>query len=194
MQLDDPSLNLIFREARTHIAWLDKPVSDSLLQQIYDLMKWGPTSANSSPARIAFVRSPAAKERLLPAMSPGNREKTRAAPVTAIIAYDTEFYEKLPKLFPQSDARSWFAGNQPLIETTAFRNGSLQGAYLIIAARALGLDAGPMSGFDNSKVDKEFFPEGKIKSNFVVNLGYGDRAKLFPRNPRLSFAEAAQIL
>jgi 3-hydroxypropanoate dehydrogenase len=194
MQLDDPSLNLIFREARTHIAWLDKPVSDSLLQQIYDLMKWGPTSANSSPARIVFVRSPAAKERLLPAMSPGNREKTRAAPVTAIIAYDTEFYEKLPKLFPQSDARSWFAGNQPLIETTAFRNGSLQGAYLIIAARALGLDAGPMSGFDNSKVDKEFFPEGKIKSNFVVNLGYGDRAKLFPRNPRLSFAEAAQIL
>jgi 3-hydroxypropanoate dehydrogenase len=194
MQLDDPSLNLIFREARTHIAWLDKPVSDSLLQQIYDLMKWGPTSANSSPARIVFVRSPAAKERLLPAMSPGNREKTRAAPVTAIIAYDTEFYEKLPKLFPQSDARSWFAGNQPLIETTAFRNGSLQGAYLIIAARALGLDAGPMSGFDNSKVDKEFFPEGKIKSNFIVNLGYGDRAKLFPRNPRLSFAEAAQIL
>jgi 3-hydroxypropanoate dehydrogenase len=194
MQLDDRSLDIIFREARTHIAWLDKPVSDALLQQIYDLMKWAPTSANSSPARIVFVRSAEAKQRLLPAMSPGNLEKTRAAPVTAIIAYDTEFHEKLPKLFPQADARSWFAGNQPLIDTTAFRNGSLQGAYLIIAARALGLDAGPMSGFDNAKVDKEFFPDGKIKSNFLINLGYGDRTKLFPRNPRLSFAEAAQIL
>jgi len=194
MQLDDRSLDIIFREARTHNVWLNKPVSDTLLHQIYDLMKWPPTSANSSPARIVFVRSPAAKERLLPAMSPGNLEKTRAAPVTAIIAYDTEFYEKLPTLFPQADARSWFAGNQPLIETTAFRNGSLQGAYLILAARALGLDAGPMSGFDNAKVDKEFFPGGKIKSNFVVNLGYGDHAKLFPRNPRLPFAEAAQIL
>jgi 3-hydroxypropanoate dehydrogenase len=194
MQLDDRSLDLIFREARTHNVWLNKPVSDELLKQIYDLMKWPPTSANSSPARFVFVRSPAAKERLLPAMSPGNLEKTRAAPVTAIIAYDTEFYEKLPTLFPQADARSWFAGNQPLIETTAFRNGTLQGAYLILAARALGLDAGPMSGFDNAKVDKEFFPGGKIKSNFVVNLGYGDHAKLFPRNPRLPFAEAAQIL
>jgi 3-hydroxypropanoate dehydrogenase len=194
MQLDDPSLDIIFREARTHNAWLDKPVSDALLQQIYDLMKWAPTSANSSPARIVFVRSAEAKQRLLPAMSPGNLEKTRAAPVTAIIAYDTEFHEKLPKLFPQADARSWFAGNQPLIDTTAFRNGSLQGAYLIIAARALGLDAGPMSGFDNAKLDKEFFPDGKIKSNFLINLGYGDRAKLFPRNPRLSFTEAAQIL
>lgn len=194
MQLDDRSLDIIFREARTHNAWLDKPVSDALLQQIYDLMKWAPTSANSSPARIVFVRSADAKQRLLPAMSPGNLEKTRTAPVTAIIAHDTEFHEKLPKLFPQADARSWFAGNQPLIDTTAFRNGSLQGAYLIIAARALGLDAGPMSGFDNAKLDKEFFPDGKIKSNFLINLGYGDRAKLFPRNPRLSFAEAAKIL
>jgi 3-hydroxypropanoate dehydrogenase len=194
MQLDDRSLDIIFREARTHNGWLDKPVSDALLRQIYDLMKWAPTSANSSPARIVFVRSPAAKERLLPAMSPGNLDKTRAAPVTAIIAHDTEFYEKLPKLFPQADARSWFTGNQPLIDTTAFRNGTLQGAYLILAARALGLDAGPMSGFDNAKVDKEFFPDGKVKSNFLINLGYGDHAKLFPRNPRLSFAEAAQIL
>lgn len=194
MQLDDRSLDIIFREARTHTVWLDKPVSDALLQQIYDLMKWAPTSANSSPARIVFVRSAEAKQRLLPAMSPGNLEKTRTAPVTAIIAYDTEFHEKLPKLFPQADARSWFAGNQPLIDTTAFRNGTLQGAYLIIAARALGLDAGPMSGFDNAKVDKEFFPEGKIKSNFVINLGYGDHAKIHPRNPRLPFAEAAQIL
>lgn len=194
MQLDDRSLDIIFREAHTHSAWLDKPVSDTLIHQIYDLMKWAPTSANSSPARIVFVRSAAAKQRLLPAVSPGNLEKTRTAPVTAIIAYDTEFYEKLPKLFLHDDARSWFAGNQPLIDTTAFRNGTLQGAYLIIAARSLGLDAGPMSGFDNAKVDKEFFPDGKVKSNFLVNLGYGDNSKLFPRNPRLPFAEAAQIL
>ena len=194
MQLDDPGLDLIFRAARTHNGWLDKPVSDTLIHQIYDLMKWAPTSANSSPARFVFVRSAEAKERLLPAMAPGNLEKTRAAPVTVIIAHDTEFHEKLPKLFPQADARSWFAGNQPLIDTTAFRNGTLQGAYLILAARALGLDAGPMSGFDNAKVDQEFFPDGKTKSNFVVNLGYGDPAKLFPRNPRLPFEEAAQIL
>lgn len=194
MQLDDRSLDIIFRKAHTHSAWLDKPVGDALLQQVYDLMKWAPTSANSSPARIVFVRSAAAKQRLLPAMAPGNVEKTRTAPVTAIIAHDTEFYEKLPKLFPQADARSWFAGNQALIDTTAFRNGTLQGAYLIIAARALGLDAGPMSGFDNAKVDQEFFPGGKVKSNFVINLGYGDHTKLFPRNPRLAFAEAAQIL
>ena len=194
MQLDDRSLDIIFREAHTHSVWLDKPVDDALLHQIYDLMKWAPTSANCSPARIVFVRSAAAKQRLLPAMAPGNVEKTRTAPVTAIIAHDTEFYEKLPKLFLQADARSWFAGNQALIDTTAFRNGTLQGAYLIIAARALGLDAGPMSGFDNARVDQEFFPGGKIKSNFVVNLGYGDHAKLFLRNPRLPFAEAAQIL
>ena len=194
MQLDDRSLDTIFRAARTHSDWLDKPVSDALIQQIYDLMKWAPTSANCSPARIVFVRSAAAKQRLLPAMAPGNVEKTRAAPVTVIIAHDTEFYEKLPKLFLQADARSWFAGNQALIDTTAFRNGTLQGAYLILAARALGLDAGPMSGFDNAKVDQEFFPDGKVKSNFMINLGYGDHAKLFPRNPRLPFAEAAQIL
>jgi 3-hydroxypropanoate dehydrogenase len=194
MQLDDRGLDIIFREARTHNVWLDKPVSDALLHQIYDLMKWAPTSANSSPARIVFVRSAEAKQRLLPAVSTGNLDKTRAAPVTAIIAHDSEFHEKLPKLFPQADARSWFAGNQPLIDTTAFRNGTLQGAYLILAARALGLDAGPMSGFDNAKVDQEFFPGGKVKSNFLINLGYGDHAKLFPRNPRLPFAEAAQIL
>lgn len=194
MQLDDRSLDIIFRAARTHNEWLDKPVSDQMLVQIYDLMKWAPTSANSSPARIVFVRSTEAKQRLLPAMAPGNADKTRAAPVTAIIAHDTEFHEKLPKLFPQADARSWFTGNQPLIDITAFRNGTLQGAYLILAARALGLDAGPMSGFDNTKVDKEFFPDGKVKSNFLINLGYGDHAKVFPRNPRLSFAEAAQIL
>lgn len=194
MQLDDRSLDILFREAHTHSHWLDKPVSDALLHQIYDLMKWAPTSANCCPARIVFVRSAAAKQRLLPCMAPGNVEKTRTAPVTAIIAYDIEFYEKLPMLYPPADARSWFADNQPLIDTTAFRNGTLQGAYLLLAARALGLDAGPMSGFDNAKVDKEFFPGGKVKSNFIINLGYGDSSKLFPRSPRLKFEEAAQIL
>ena len=194
MQLDDRSLDILYREAHTHSNWQDKPVSDALLQQVYDLMKWAPTSANSSPARIVFVRSAAAKQRLLPAMSPGNMEKTRTAPVTAIIAHDLEFYEKLPVLFPHADARSWFAGNQALIETTAFRNGTLQGAYLLLAARSLGLDAGPMSGFDNEKVDREFFPNSKIKSNFLINVGYGDSSKLFPRSPRLKFEEAAQIL
>jgi len=194
MQLDDRSLDIIFREAHTHSNWLDKPVSDALLHQIYDLMKWAPTSANCCPGRFVFVRSAEAKQRLLPLMAPGNVEKTRTAPVTAIVGYDTEFYEKLPKLYPPADARSWFVGNQPLIDTTAFRNGTLQGAYLLIAARALGLDAGPMSGFDNEKVDKEFFAGTKIKSNFVINLGYGDSSKLFPRSPRLPFEEAAQIL
>lgn len=194
MQLDDRSLDIIFQQARTHSVWLDKPVSDAQLHQIYDLMKWGPTSANSCPARIVFVRSAAAKERLLRAVAPGNTHKTLTAPVTAIIAHDLEFYENLPTLFPQADARAWFVGNPLLIETTAFRNGSLQGAYLIIAARALGLDAGPMSGFDNAKVDEEFFPDGKFKSNFLINLGYGNREQVPPRNPRLSFAQAAQIL
>lgn len=194
MQLDDRSLDIIFREAHTHTHWLDKPVNDELLHGIYELMKWGPTSGNSCPGRIVFVRSAEAKQRLLPLMSPGNVEKTRTAPVTAIIAHDMEFYEKLPRLFLHDDARSWFVGNQPLIETTAFRNGTLQGAYLLIAARAMGLDAGPMSGFDNAKVDSEFFPDGKIKSNFIVNLGYADRSKMHHRNPRLPFDEVAQIL
>ena len=194
MHLDDRSLDIIFREAHTHSNWLDKPVSDALLHQIYDLMKWAPTSANCCPARFVFVRSAEAKQRLLAAMAPGNVEKTRTAPVTAIVAHDMKFYEKLPKLYPPADARSWFVGNQPLIDTTAFRNGTLQGAYLLIAARALGLDAGPMSGFDNEKVDKEFFAGTKIKSNFVINLGYGDSSKLFPRRPRLPFEEAVQIL
>ena len=194
MQLDDRSLDIIFREAHTHSNWLDKPVSDALLHQIYDLMKWAPTSANCCPARFVFVRSAEAKQRLLPLMAPGNVEKTRTAPVTVIVGYDMEFYEKLPKLYPPADARSWFAGNQPLIDTTAFRNGTLQGAYLLIAARALGLDAGPMSGFDNEKVDQEFFAGTKVKSNFVINLGYGDSSKLFPHSPRLPFEEAAQIL
>ena len=194
MQLDNSGLDLIFRAARTHSVWQDKAVSDEQLRQVYDLMKWAPTSANSSPARIVFIKSASAKQRLLSAMIPGNEEKTRTAPVTAIIAQDHEFYEKLPRLFPHADARSWFAGNQPLIDTTAFRNATLQGAYLILAARALGLDAGPMSGFDNAKVDQEFFKGTHIKSNFLINIGYGDATQLFPRSPRLSFEEAAQIL
>jgi 3-hydroxypropanoate dehydrogenase len=188
------ALEQIFTKARTHSAWLPEPVSDELLQQIYELMKWGPTSANSSPARIAFVKSKDAKEKLLAGMAPGNVEKTRAAPVTAIIAYDLEFYEKLPKLFPHADARSWFVGNKPFIESTAFRNGSLQGAYLIIAARALGLDCGPMSGFDNAKVDAAFFEGTSWKSNFICNLGFGDANALHPRCPRLDFSEACKIL
>lgn len=194
MQLDDRSLDTLFRNARTHSAWLDKPVDDDLLIKLYELMKWGPTSANSSPARLVFVKSPAAKERLLPAMIPSNADKTLAAPVTVIVAQDHEFYEQLPRLFPHTDARAWFAGNSALIDATAFRNASLQGAYLIIAARALGLDAGPMSGFDNAKVDAEFFSGTKIRSNFLINLGYGDASKLHPRNPRLRFDEATRIV
>jgi 3-hydroxypropanoate dehydrogenase len=192
--LDDKSLDLLFRNARTHNGWLGKPVSDDTLRAVYDLLKMAPTSANSSPARLVFLRSAEAKARLKPHLSPTNVDKTTAAPVTAIVAYDREFYEQLPKLFPHADAKSWFAGKDAFIETTAFRNSSLQGAYLILAARALGLDCGPMSGFDNAKVDAEFFPDGKLKSNFLCNLGYGDTSKLFPRNPRLSFDEACKIL
>lgn len=188
------ALEQIFTKARTHSAWSPQTVSDQLLQQVYDLMKWGPTSANSSPARIAFVKTKQAKEKLLTCLAPGNVEKTRSAPVTAIVAHDLEFYEKLPRLFPHTDARSWFVGNKPFIESTAFRNGSLQGAYLIIAARALGLDCGPMSGFDNAKVDAVFFEGTSWKSNFLCNLGYGDPSALHPRSPRLEFNEACKIL
>jgi 3-hydroxypropanoate dehydrogenase len=190
---DDNSLDVIFRNARTHSAWLDKQVDDALLMRAFDLAKMGPTSANCSPMRVVFVKSKAAKEKLKPCLSEGNMEKTMTAPVTAIIAHDMEFYEKLPKLFPHTDARSWFAGNDAVIQTTAFRNGSLQGAYFMLAARALGLDCGPMSGFDNAKVDAAFFAGTKIKSNFLCNLGYGDASKLHPRSPRLEFAEACRI-
>lgn len=193
--LDDRALDVIFRQARTHNAWLPRPVSDDTLRQFYDLMKWGPTSANCSPARVLFIRSREAKERLRPALSGGNRDKTMAAPVTAIIGYDTAFYEMLPRLFPHDQtARSWFAGKPDVIQTTAFRNGTLQGAYMIIAARAVGLDCGPMSGFDNAKVDAEFFPNSTVKSNFLCNLGYGDPKGLFPRSPRLPFDEACTVL
>ena len=191
--LGDKTLDQLFREARTQNGWLDRKVSDEVLRQLYDLLKMCPTSANCCPARLIFVTSPEAKVRLKPCLAPNNVEKTMAAPVTVIVGYDTEFYEKLPKLFPHIDARSWFAGNPALIQSTAFRNGSLQGAYLILAARALGLDCGPMSGFDNTKVDTAFFPDGKVKSNFLVNLGYGDPSKVRPRGPRLAFEEACQI-
>src|SRR5256886_6013971 len=187
-----PSTNSSARRAPTRRG-LDRPVTDDQLRRIYDLMKWAPTSANSSPARLLFLRSRAAKERLAPALGPQNVDKTLQAPVTAIVAHDLRFYDELPRLFPHVDARSWFVGNEPLVEATAFRNGSLQGAYLILAARALGLDAGPMSGFDNAKVDAAFFPDGKVKSNFLCNLGYGDPAKLMPRSPRLPFEEACRI-
>jgi 3-hydroxypropanoate dehydrogenase len=207
--VNDETLDRLFREARTHNAWLDRPVSDEVLRQLYDLLKWGPTSANCCPARILFLRTPEAKERLRPALSPGNVEKTMAAPVTAIIGYDERFYEKLPQLFPHNPGmRDLFANSPQLAEVTAFRNGTLQGGYLILAARSLGLDCGPMSGFDNAKVDAEFFSasaEGVesaaevpatccVKSNFLCNLGYGDPTKLYPRSPRLSFDEACRLL
>jgi 3-hydroxypropanoate dehydrogenase len=191
--LDNTAIDILFRHARTHNVWLDKPVTDQQLQQIYDLMKWGPTSANCSPARIVFVKSPEEKEKLVACMAAGNAAKTRQAPVTAIIGMDMAFYEKLPQLFPHTDARSWFVGNQSLIDSTAFRNSSLQGGYLIMAARAVGLDCGPMSGFDADKVNATFFAGTTIKANFVCSLGYGDVTKVFPRSPRLSFEEACSI-
>ena len=201
--LSNEALDVLFRQARTHNAWLDKPVSDELLRELYDLMKYGPTSANSNPARIIFLRTPEAKQRLRPALSPTNVEKVLKAPVTAIVGFDFKFFEHTPKLFPNNPAmREMFANAPPLAEITAFRNGTLQGAYLILAARALGLDCGPMSGFDNAKVDAEFFSPSAgnppafvhVKSNFLCNLGYGDASKLFPRNPRLSFEEACRLL
>jgi 3-hydroxypropanoate dehydrogenase len=194
MTLDDAALDQLFRTARTHRAWRDQAVSDETLRAIYELMKWGPTSSNCCPARIVFVKTPEAKARLEPALDAGNIKQTMAAPATAIIGYDLEFYEKLPLLAPQRDLRSEFVGKPELIRTTAFRNGSLQGGYLIVAARALGLDCGPMSGFDNAKVDAEFFPDGRYKSNFLINLGRGDGKNLWPRNPRLDFAEACTVL
>lgn len=192
--LNDAGMALLFRDARTHSAWREDPVGDVLLQAIYDLAKMAPTSANCSPLRLVFVRSPEAKARLRPALDAGNVDKTMAAPVTAIIGYDLRFYDHLPVLFPQADARSWFAGNEEKIQDTAFRNGSLQGAYFILAARALGLDCGPMSGFDQAKVDREFFSGSQIKANFLCNLGFGDAGKLHPRAPRLEFDQACQIV
>ena len=190
----EEALDRLFREARTYNGWLDRPVSEDLLHEVYDLAKMGPTSANLTPARFVFLTTSEAKERLIPALAPGNVEKSGTAPVVAIIAYDTEFYEQAPRLFPHMDMRPLFMGNPELSAETAFRNGSLQGAYFILAARSLGLDCGPMSGFDAVKVNAEFFPDGKWKANFLCNLGYGDPSKLFPRNPRLDFEEACVVL
>ena len=184
----------LFEQARTHNGFTPEPVSAATLHRLYDLMKWGPTSANCSPARIAFVVTPEAKERLLGCMSPGNVEKTRQAPVSAIVGMDMEFYEKLPQLFPHADAKPWFAGKPDLIESTAFRNSSLQGGYFILAARALGLDCGPMSGFDLDKVDAAFWSGTAVTTNFICNLGHGDPSKLFGRSPRLAFDEACRIV
>jgi 3-hydroxypropanoate dehydrogenase len=192
--LDAAALDLVFRRARTHRAWLDQPVPDDLLRRVYEIAAGGPTSANCSPMRVLFVRSREAKERLRPALTPGNVDKTMQAPVTAIVAYDLAFPDRLPQLFPTADMRANFVGKPDLIATTAFRNGSLQGAYLMLAARACGLDVGAMSGFDNAKVDAAFFPEGSVKSNFLCNLGYGDASKLGPRPPRLPFDEACRII
>ena len=193
MTTDDAALDVMFREARTPTVWQDRPVGEDVLQAAWDLAKMGPTSANCQPARIVFVVSAEAKEKLRPALTPTNVDKTMSAPATAIIAYDLAFYDLLPELYPFADARSWFVGNEALIASTAFRNGSLQGGYFILAARALGLDCGPMSGFDNAAVDAAFFAGTQVRSNFLCNLGYGDPAKLRVRNKRLSFDEACRI-
>ncbi|HEY6518395.1 MAG TPA: malonic semialdehyde reductase [Roseiarcus sp.] len=188
------ALAQLFTEARTHNGFRDKPVSDELLRKAIELAKMGPTSANQSPMRVLFLRSHAAKERLRPALSPGNLDKTMSAPIVAITAYDEQFYEHLPFLFPHADAKAWFASDPAKAARAAFQNGTLQVAYLILALRAVGLDTGPMTGFDNAKVDSEFFPEGHVKSNVLINIGYGDAEKLFPRSPRFSFDQLAKIL
>jgi 3-hydroxypropanoate dehydrogenase len=193
-RLSDEALDRLFRQARTFYHWRPEGVPVTVLKEIYELARLGPTSANSSPARFVFLTTPEAKARLVPALYPANVEKTQTAPVNVIIAWDTEFHEKLPKLYSYRDMRSLFAGNQALAQETAFRNGSLQGAYFILAARALGLDCGPMSGFDKDKVNAEFFPDGKWQANFLCNLGYGDRSKTYPRSPRLDFDEACLVL
>ena len=183
----------LFDNARTHNGFKPEPIPEATLRQLYDLLKWGPTSANCSPARFIFVSSPEGKEKLLGGMSPGNQDKTRSAPVSVVIGMDMAFFEKLPQLFPHADAKSWFVGNQPMIDATAFRNSSIQGGYLIVAARSLGLDCGPMSGFDAAKIDAAFWAGTSVKTNFVCNLGHGDASKLFARSPRLSFEEACRF-
>ena len=207
--IDEMALDTLFRKARTHMTWLPRPVTDETLRELYEVLKWAPTSANAAPARFAFLRSKEAKERLRPALAPLNVKKTMTAPVTVIVAYDVKFYEQLPKLFPQNPGMAkLFESSPEMVETTAKRNSSLQGAYLIMAARALGLDCGPMSGFDHAKVDEEFFaagkpcfgcdqeffPEGHVRTNFLCNLGYGDPSALYPRLPRLAFSEACSLL
>ncbi|NCY23748.1 MAG: malonic semialdehyde reductase [Alphaproteobacteria bacterium] len=192
-ELSPAALDQLFREARTHNAWQDRPVTDEQLHALYDVLKFGPTSANSSPARFIFVRTPEGKAKLKGSLSPGNIEKTMTAPVTVIVAHDPKFYDLLPKLLPHADAKNWFSGNYSLAEQTAFRNGTLQGGYLIMAARALGLDTGPMSGFDSGKVEEAFMADNGWKANLLINIGYGDPAGLFPRSPRLAFDEACRF-
>jgi len=195
--LDQTALDTLFFNARSHNAWLDRQVDDALLHRLYDVLKWAPTSLNSQPARFLFLRTRDAKKRLQPALSPGNLDKTMAAPVVVVIAHDTQFHEHLPQVFPHNPAvRDWFAGDEKRVarEAAAFRNGTLQGAYLIMAARALGLDCGPMSGFDAARVDAEFFPDGRYRTNFLCNLGYGDAKALFDRSPRLPFETTCQLL
>lgn len=195
MKLDQHAIDQIFLQARSHNGWQDKPVTDEQLRQIYALTRMGPTSANSCPARLVFIKSAAAKEKLKLCLDEGNVKKSMTAPIVAIIGMDLEFHEQLAKLFPHNkEARSWFAGKPEKIRETAFRNSTLQGAYFIMAVRSLGLDAGPMSGFNSSKLDEIFFPGGKIKSNFICAIGYGDESKLYPRGPRLEFEEACQIV
>ncbi len=191
--LDQQGLELLFLAARTHTGFRPEPVADETLRRAWDLARMGPTSVNCQPARIVFVRSAEAKEKLKPALAPGNVDKTMAAPVTAIIGHDMAFHDRLPVLFPHADARSWFVGNEVLTQATAFRNGTLQGAYFILALRAVGLDCGAMSGFDNAKVDQAFFAGTTIKSNFLLNIGHGDATALHPRGPRLDFAEACRV-
>lgn len=192
--LNDEALDSLFFNARTHNAWQDREVSDALLVQLYDTLKMGPTAMNGLPGRFIFIKSKSAKERLRPSLSEGNLEKTMVAPATVIVAYDTQFYEHLGTLFPAYDARPMYEANPDKAQEAAYRNGTLQGGYFILAARALGLDVGPMSGFDNAKLDAEFFPDGRFKSNFLANLGYGDEAGLYPRGPRLEFEQACSIL
>lgn len=192
--LSSEALDQLFRTARTQNRWQDKPVTDEQIQELYELLKWGPTSANSSPARFVFIRTPEAKAKLKAALSAGNIEKTMTAPVTVIVAHDPKFYDQLPALFPHADAKPWFSGNYTLAEQTAFRNGSLQGAYLMLAARAMGLDVGAMSGFDAAKIEEVFLTETGWKANFLVNLGYGDAEGVYERLPRLGFYEACQLV
>jgi 3-hydroxypropanoate dehydrogenase len=194
MPLDEAALDALFREAHTHNKWVDQPVTDDELRVLFDMLKMGPTSANTSPARFVFLRTQYAKEKLRPALSAGNLEKTMAAPVTVIVAYDPKFYDHLPRLFPHVDAKSWFTENPALSEETAFRNGTLQGAYLIVAARAMGLDCGPMSGFDKAKVDEAFLSDRGWKSNFLVNIGHGDAEGVRPRSPRFGFDEVCLLM
>lgn len=192
--LNEQSLDILFRKARSHNGWQDTPVSEEQLKQIYELMKWGPTSANSCPARLVFVTTDEGKQRLKPSLNEGNIEKSMTAPVVVIIGMDMEFYEEFGILFPHTDAKSWFVGKPEKIKQAAFRDSSLQAAYLMLAARSIGLDCGPMSGFDNVKLDAEFFPEGRIKSNFICGIGYGDESKLHPRLARLDYKRVCQIV